>query len=400
MIIRLSNSLFSRLNRSRLNTEGCNLPIILMILGAVLVICGVYGLIAGLPYLVLERGFTQAIMGSVLVTGGLVLIGIGLLMRDMRRLFARLASGSGALISDGPKADAANANLSSTDLATKGALAAGTAGAVAAGALLAGDDAAAAETGKDDLASQDEFDFQQEHHSQQEPHSQEKPLSPEDAVVLATDSAGETLEGDTPIDEVIPADEAIPADEVIPADEAANAIVPVTVDTSDGPAAPAEDLSEPASAETPDEDPFERLRRSLLMDAKPALSDAVAAGMSVTDAAPSDMDAAPSDTDAVAEAASDEITQDASVSALATDDEDTPAVAADGASKDGTQPFGSAQAANGPTASDEGIVSVRRIGDSTYTMFADGSVAAETPNGPLTFASVAELKAHLTARVS
>ncbi len=51
----------------------------------------------------------------------------------------------------------------------------------------------------------------------------------------------------------------------------------------------------------------------------------------------------------------------------------------------------------GHAVSDEGIVSVRHIGEATYTMFADGTVLAETPAGARRFGSVAELKAHLAA---
>jgi hypothetical protein len=52
-------------------------------------------------------------------------------------------------------------------------------------------------------------------------------------------------------------------------------------------------------------------------------------------------------------------------------------------------------APTGPAANAEGVVSVHRIGDSTYTMFSDGTIRAETPNGAFGFATVAELKAYL-----
>ncbi|MGL4727115.1 MAG: hypothetical protein ACRCWO_00010, partial [Bosea sp. (in: a-proteobacteria)] len=111
--------------------------------------------------------------------------------------------------------------------------------------------------------------------------------------------------------------------------------------------APALDVSEPEDTppEPPgEEDPFERLRQSLMLDSNPVHRE--------------------TQTDAMS-----------------------------GAMAEAPAPLG-------PVASDEGIVSVRHIGDSTYTMFADGSVTAETPNGPLRFASVADLKAHLTTHGS
>jgi hypothetical protein len=48
-----------------------------------------------------------------------------------------------------------------------------------------------------------------------------------------------------------------------------------------------------------------------------------------------------------------------------------------------------------PAANAEGVVSVHRIGDATYTMFADGTIRAETPEGAFGFSTVAELKAYL-----
>ncbi|MGL4729618.1 MAG: hypothetical protein ACRCWO_12770, partial [Bosea sp. (in: a-proteobacteria)] len=127
------------------------MPVLLMILGACLVIGGIYGLFEGLPYLVLERGFTQAIMGSVMLTGGLVLIAIGLLMRDMRRLFASLSHKPAITAADTPAAKPAIAGKETATTLAAGTLAAGTlaagtlaAGAVAAGAVISSDPAKAA----------------------------------------------------------------------------------------------------------------------------------------------------------------------------------------------------------------------------------------------------------------
>lgn len=59
-------------------------------LGLLLFFGGVGTALYGLPYLVLEYGFTSVIGGIVAATGGLVLIGIGVLVREVRRVGLKL----------------------------------------------------------------------------------------------------------------------------------------------------------------------------------------------------------------------------------------------------------------------------------------------------------------------
>ena len=51
-----------------------------------------------------------------------------------------------------------------------------------------------------------------------------------------------------------------------------------------------------------------------------------------------------------------------------------------------------------PVSSDEGVVRVYTIGDSSFTMYADGTIRADTPQGIRTFTTMDELKAYLDQR--
>ncbi|MCP4563294.1 MAG: hypothetical protein GY873_33455 [Bosea sp.] len=50
-----------------------------------------------------------------------------------------------------------------------------------------------------------------------------------------------------------------------------------------------------------------------------------------------------------------------------------------------------------PAASDEGVIGAYRVGETQFTMFADGSIHARTPDGDYVFASMDELKAYLAS---
>jgi hypothetical protein len=169
-----------------------------------------------------------------------------------------------------------------------------------------------------------------------------------------------------------------------------------------------------------DEDPFARLRRSLMLGEKPVRADAIAAGMSagadragdtlITLSAERVSDADdPVETPKQDEAGGLSPTPEpedhaeamiAEAAHFAPEGGD-PALESEGEAAEAREPEPGPETAaepaapEGPAISEEGIVSVRHIGDSTYTMFADGSVKAQTPDSVLHFASVAELKAHL-----
>jgi hypothetical protein len=54
----------------------------------------------------------------------------------------------------------------------------------------------------------------------------------------------------------------------------------------------------------------------------------------------------------------------------------------------------------GPAASEEGIVGAYQVGDTHFTMYADGSIKARTPEGEYSFASMDELKTYLASEKS
>jgi hypothetical protein len=427
-------------------------------LGALGIIGGGVCLAWGLPYLVLEQGFTYAIIGAVLVTGGVLLIGLGLLLRELRAMAGRIGGFSAQ--------DAAAAIAA-------GAVAAGSA--VAAG-LVAGQAPAAGpeSSGKDD--AQGELPL--ETASAPPAEAVAMPAAPEaDAETLPpleralTSGPALSAEPASPMEPALPSEIILPPASLpaafslpqVPAwPEAASwsnldelpapkrEIDPHDTDPRD-PGSPDMDkgahhkrdtgepdqeeklpLPEPIAPMPPapsdDEDPFERLRRSLMLGEKPVRADALAAGMTAdlsresADQAPpgpaekalptpaaqdgTGEELAASEPEDHAEAVIAEAGADLAAEAEGKLDDEVPGGQPDGrqhgdasegpAEPESAQPAAETPPPEGPAISEEGIVSVRRIGDSTYTMYADGSVKAETPDAQLHFATVAELKAHLS----
>jgi hypothetical protein len=424
-------------------------------LGALGIIGGGVCLAWGLPYLVLEQGFTYAIIGSVLMTGGVLLIALGLLLRELRAMAGRIGGFSAQ--------DAAAAIAA-------GAVAAGSA--VAAG-IVAGqtqpDEAKSID--KDDAQGELPLDAAQEHGSapEPEPAPAEAALAEAPATVpdtMGPDDAVPSLETASHSEIQVPPATVPPAlklptvaawpqaaswsnlDE-LPAPrrdiEEQDGKEPAMEDHASSPVAPVAPMP---PAPTDDEDPFERLRRSLILGEKPVRADALAAGMtpgareedpafpglphreaslptaalrdeSVRDDAIMDVSVPEPEDHAeavIAEAAA-VIAQDiegdaegepkrdeadvpepeAAISEAEAPDIEGPGAQEHAAEESGADKSGAEASSTpeGPAISQEGIVSVRRIGDSTYTMYADGSVKAETPDAVLHFATVGELKAHL-----
>lgn len=59
-----------------------------------------------------------------------------------------------------------------------------------------------------------------------------------------------------------------------------------------------------------------------------------------------------------------------------------------------------AAAAESRPASDEGVVGAYQVGDAHFTIYADGSIRARTPDGEYSFASMDELKVYLASEKS
>jgi hypothetical protein len=56
--------------------------------------------------------------------------------------------------------------------------------------------------------------------------------------------------------------------------------------------------------------------------------------------------------------------------------------------------------ADSRAASDEGVVGAYQVGDAHFTIYADGSICARTPDGEYSFASMDELKVYLASEKS
>ncbi|RYE35368.1 MAG: hypothetical protein EOP23_01140 [Hyphomicrobiales bacterium] len=67
---------------------------------------------------------------------------------------------------------------------------------------------------------------------------------------------------------------------------------------------------------------------------------------------------------------------------------------------DAPQPEDAPVAVDSRPASDEGIVGAYQVGDAHFTIFADGSIRARTPDGEYSFASMDELKVYLASEKS
>lgn len=62
------------------------MAIILLAIGAILSAVGLYALVSGYPIIEIERGWASVIAGSVLLSGGLVIVALGLVLRALTRM--------------------------------------------------------------------------------------------------------------------------------------------------------------------------------------------------------------------------------------------------------------------------------------------------------------------------
>lgn len=67
-------------------TEGSELIAIFTVVGCGLLSGGLYAIYSGWPYLVLERGFTQVIIGSVAATAGLLMLSLAWVLRELKAM--------------------------------------------------------------------------------------------------------------------------------------------------------------------------------------------------------------------------------------------------------------------------------------------------------------------------
>ena len=62
------------------------MAIIVLAIGAILSAIGLYAIVSGYPSIEMERGWASVIAGSVLLSGGLVIVALGFVLRALARL--------------------------------------------------------------------------------------------------------------------------------------------------------------------------------------------------------------------------------------------------------------------------------------------------------------------------
>lgn len=457
--------------------------ILFVLVGVLLLGGGAATIIDGLPYLVLERGFTQVIVGTVLATGGLLMLALSWVLVELRRLKVGLSATVAAA------ASSAASSAVAPGLSPGGAALAGGAG------LAAGAAATALATTPDEPAREPEAEPVR---SEDEPDLFSQALSRDDADWHAVstgpstpEAAPETQELPVYDEPVWPGDTLPERDKPEPAGEmpdsapvielAAIDAEPAAAETAepdfdhagraeprlDWPDLPAqaerEEMDSPVVANSGDE--FDRLRESL---AGHLDETGKAAGVGVTDdddrlreaeswiASPdarrepwfeapagsvdeAAMDVEPameprhwppltrdvdSDTAESAEAPAEtagepaaeqdeeiaapepagepeQPSQDETGHVVVEAPEPAAELAAQPEDEDAPEPVSpEAGAPAQPASSEEGIVGAYQVGDAHFTIYADGSIQARTPDGDYKFASMDELKAYLASEKS
>lgn len=86
-------------NIGECRAEDTDLIIVFTVLGVLMLAGGGYAIYDGLPYLVLERGFTQVIIGTVVAVTGVVVLALARVLSELRRVRLRLEARDGV----GPK---------------------------------------------------------------------------------------------------------------------------------------------------------------------------------------------------------------------------------------------------------------------------------------------------------
>ncbi|POR48044.1 hypothetical protein [Bosea psychrotolerans] len=442
---------------------------------------GAAAIVDGWPYLVLERGFTEVIIGAIAATAGLLMLMLSYVLVEIRRVRTNLSNAvlaaSLASMAGGepvPLEGAAHRDQGSAGAAAGLGLAAG-----AGAAVLAGSAAHAAQPGvspEAEPAAEHEPDFFGEllaHEEASSAAAEAASSAPVDAPKAVEPSQAEPAMAEEEAKE--PAPEAADADKAEPTAEAAaeplQAKAKASIETEAEPHGSAQiDLEssfedvlhwpepEPRSREsaassmTGLDDEFGALRDSLskrLQFGEPGAASApaetetplsairdpeaiesAAAWMAppsrkhdswfpddgeahddAQDPAPTPAEAPqaeaelppwPPVTHGVEVPAPEHEAEPAAVAAAASEapeDEAGPDEAAS-APHGKEAPEEEASAAAPPAASEEGIVGAYQVGDAHFTIFADGSIKARTPDGDYNFASMDELKIYLASEKS
>ncbi|KUL97014.1 hypothetical protein DK26_03490 [Bosea sp. WAO] len=471
-----------------------------VVLGLALLAGGAYAIVDGWPYRVLERGFTEVILGALSFAAGLLMLSAAAILAEIRRLKTLVASAVTAVSLNAVRHDDRAPVPMPTPITPRdevrpsgtglgGAAVAAGAGAIALGGALtglsnperrAGDDEAAAERVAASIAP-----------AAEEPEPLAEPPEPKlatdhddwllppasrDAEVPGSTEAVEKVEPDffeaallpMPAQDPMRDPEGKPADlsdepEAEPeADQASENQTELAFEPKsevqeepeaeakdDAPAAEAAPIWWPQVDRAGDEaktapkaatadDDFSALRAQLTDAlAKPGAApeiepprrslDSVSDWMAprpwppVTQPRSSDTldaleepaaatDEIPAHTEEAAEAAS-ELEEEALPSVATAEDE--PEIASEPEAQAAAPEFvhgaeepaapeaeAPAPEADKPSASEEGIVGAYQVGETHFTIYADGSIQARTPDGDYAFASMDELKAYLASEKS
>ncbi|CAM5770693.1 hypothetical protein [Bosea minatitlanensis] len=441
---------------------------------------GLYAIYDGWPYLVLERGFTEVIIGSIAAAAGLVMLSLAWLLRELRTLRRELAGAAATQAAAAPVAEAALTAAPRQARPESPAATLPPAAPVAVGAAVLGAGAAAAvavaetpEAGSPapETLERDLFGALVAEHliapDADADLAEEKPEPARDEAVadmfgkeafgIAPAVHDEAAAGELPA-EAAQADEpaavvaAWPLPDETPdaSDEAAQAKGeeaegPAGDAADDAVAAEPEPAAEPAGhdefaalresltsqlgglhrpggriepALAPEDDPFAEAeawmaspggRREPRFDAPAATAESETAPPApawpprtepALPVAPAGREPGPSEEDVAA-------AQDEPVDLpheAASREEQVP-VAAEPAETEalpqeepGPEPAGTQ--AQAPAASDEGVVGAYQVGETHFTIYADGSIRARTPEGEYSFASMDELKVYLASEKS
>lgn len=337
-------------------------------LGALIFLASAAAVWLALPYVVLERGFTQVIVGTVGMNAGLVLIGIGVVLREIRK-------GVSALTSAAPDG--------AMSVADNGAALAS----VATGAAATGLGMAASGTAEEapDKLDQLELDWSKSAATAAvDVPSLNLPrleLPPFDMTKLDFPKLDSPNFDPPAIGRTAPAND---ADDVPGQDEFTRLR-----------AALSDQLERPNVLHGSDQDEPDVTEAATAADLK-ADEDSDAISQAQTDASAGPVSTDPVSTDPVStdpEPADDATHRpDDAAAALSTQEGDT---ALPQAAADDSMPEAQAPKPAPATVSDEGIIRAYQVGDTAFTVYGDGTIRAETSEGEFTFDSMDEVRAFL-----
>lgn len=474
--------------------------ILFILLGLVFLGGGAAAIIDGLPYMVLERGFTQVIIGTVVAVAGVIMLALAQVLAKLRSLENKLSGTTMALSLAGAAGVAArepgpssspSLSVPSSAEPVSGAAGPSAAAAVAgalAGAGLVGAAVAGTDKAEPEPATKaDEPDLFGAHlasvlgtpalePSDSEADATEAPSTGAKAQAEPAEMASDPIEAEDlpvfdpfrPVDpepvllptsfEVDAPSLPLPDDDTLPpaSESQEDSVDPWTdatapePDTAE-PAAPlASDIDDPLTPAAPpaaaEDDEFGRLRESLAglglgpvggrveprFDApirSTAEPEDLAAAASWMDSALSRRAPEPEGADAVEivpppRRMEPTLAPDLSWPVLDLDDRSVPAWPPQTQEVASAEPGTDAAPAwhetdrhetgrheqddepaalpveTAPAASDEGIVGAYQVGEAHFTIYADGSIKARTPDGDYSFASMDELKVYLASEKS